>query len=74
MNNLVRKLDYFGNEITIRINGIGEHNFIFIDVIDTIQSIYLNNILIDKPASNKILLKEKNNRIKIKFFLERLKI
>ena len=72
LNNLVRKLISFGNEITIRINGKGEHNFIFRAVINTIESIKVNNKAIKIPTSNKIRLEEDDNTIKIKFYLNSL--
>ena len=74
---LIRKLICFGNEITIRIRGKGEHTFIFEDKEETIQSIYINNILFekpdsDKPYNNKIDLEDGDNFIKVQFYSEGL--
>ena len=70
---LIRKLFSFGNEITIRIKGGGEHTFIYESIINNIQSIYVNDNEIEKPNNNKLLLEGEDNVIKIKLDLSRIK-
>ena len=69
---ILRKLISFGNEITIRIKGKGEHIFIYGDKINTIESICVNNKDIVKPDNNSIVLEDEDNLIKIKFNLSRI--
>ena len=63
---LSKKYLSFGNEIIIKINGKGEHTFFFQDKINAIKEIYVNDVIKDfRKESNKILLEEDKNEIKI---------